>query len=44
MVEVAMCKEVEVMLKRTMGEESDSDLLDTKSDKLRTAVKYHLTS
>eukprot|EP00090_Calanus_glacialis_P026694 TRINITY_DN41968_c0_g1_i1.p1 TRINITY_DN41968_c0_g1~~TRINITY_DN41968_c0_g1_i1.p1 ORF type:complete len:827 (-),score=300.90 TRINITY_DN41968_c0_g1_i1:33-2513(-) len=41
--EVAMCKEVEVMLMRTTEEESDSELVDTESDKFRTAVKFHLT-
>jgi len=41
--EVAMCKEVEVILKKTMEEESDSELVDTESDKFRTAVRFHLT-
>ena len=35
--EVDMCREVEVML-----EESDSELVDSDSDKFRTAVKFHL--
>ena len=35
--EVDMCKEVEVML-----DESDSELVDSDSDKFRTAVKFQL--
>ena len=35
--EVDMCKEVEVML-----EESDSELVGSDSDELRTAVKFQL--
>jgi len=41
--EVAMCKEVEVRLVGSTEEDSDCDMVDTDSDRFRTAVKFHLT-